>query len=60
MSKELTDQAEINAMMDPTGALERAGLYNPLPVPGNDADICKTCYEPDTRGTCKRHLPSSY
>ena len=30
-SKELTDPAEINAMMDPTGSLQRAGLYNPLP-----------------------------
>ena len=30
-SKELIDPAEINAMVDPTGALQRAGLYNPLP-----------------------------
>ena len=33
MSKELTDPAAINAMVDPTGALARAGLYNPLLMP---------------------------
>ena len=30
-TKELTDPTEINKMVDPTGALQRAGLYNPLP-----------------------------
>ena len=31
MTKELTNPSEINALVDPTGALTRAGLYNPLP-----------------------------
>ena len=42
MSKELTDPADINAMVDPTGALARAGLYNPLPVlPGSPGSAPK-------------------
>ena len=32
MTKKLTNPADINAMVDPTGALARAGLYTPLPV----------------------------
>ena len=25
-----------------------------------NSERCKTCYDPDTHGTCQRHLPSSY
>ena len=35
-TKELTAPADINRMVDPTGALQRAGLYTPLEIAIDD------------------------